>query len=108
VPLANSAVACNGCGWSKPGAKKAALPHLRYGLCEHDDRGQLCAKPGSLSSSTLGSGPWFCSEHYPPFRGMRSSHTPPPAGFRTLRSALPKRPDPEGDAERAAIESETL
>ena len=40
---------------------------------------------------------------------MLAGHgAPPPGGFRSLRALLPKAPDPEGDAERAAIEGELL
>jgi hypothetical protein len=60
-----------------------------------------------MSPSTLGSGPWFCSAHFPPFRSMGAERYRPPLGaFQQLRQVLPRLPDPEAAAERAAIEGE--
>jgi hypothetical protein len=32
--------------------------------CPWNDHGLICGKRGSISESTLGYGPWYCSEHY--------------------------------------------
>lgn len=33
-------------------------------FCPFNDHGNVCGKVGSISDSTLGYGPWYCSEHY--------------------------------------------
>lgn len=106
LPLANNAVCCNGCGWSRPGAASAAS----HFLCSHEDRGQRCSAPGSFSSSTLGGGPWFCSDHFPPFRNWNSGQrTPPPATFRAIAAKLrPVAIDVEATVERLAIQGECV
>ena len=38
-------------------------------LCQFNDHGAICGQPGSMSDSTLGSGPWYCSAHYWKLKG---------------------------------------
>ena len=108
-PIADRQDACSGCGWTKPGRKAAAAAFdpLHF-LCSHEDRGERCAKPGTLSSSTLGGGPWFCAEHFPPFKAAAAPryHQAPAGFFRSVRTLLPRKPDLEADAEREAIQAE--
>lgn len=32
--------------------------------CCWNDRGEICSRPASLSTGTLGAGPWYCRDHY--------------------------------------------
>lgn len=91
VPLANDAICCNACGWTKPGtqpkgatAAGGALDPLRWN-CIDVEAGQRCAKPGSFSSSTQGGDRWYCADHFPPFRSMRSGQRAQPTeAFRAI------------------------
>lgn len=105
-PIANSAVACNGCGWQDRAAKRTDGADPDWWRCCDVFQGQRCAKPGALSDSTKGHGPWYCADHYPEFRGRLAGKVPPPAGFKALRNVLPRDIDPEEIAERAAIMSQ--
>lgn len=33
-------------------------------FCPWNDHGRICGLKGSISESTNGSGPWYCSDHY--------------------------------------------
>lgn len=46
--------------------------------CPFNDHGIVCGKPGSMSDTTNGAGPWYCSDHYWRLKGIRvqpMSHT---------------------------------
>lgn len=89
--LADKAIACNaaGCGWEAPrstGKTSAPLDPNRL-LCVDEFRGQRCANLGTISPNTYPSvrsgephpGPWYCRDHYPPFRGaVTAGHGPRP------------------------------
>jgi len=101
---------CSGCGYGRSKQSTSTPVDPRRHLCCHEDRGQLCTKPGALSSSTHGAGPWYCADHFPPLRS--GSKSTPPGGFESLRG-LTKRVAPvlpavdfEAIAERQAIEQE--
>ena len=106
-PIGEEARSCEGCGWKDRRSGQAdRFDPFRF-VCSHEDRGQRCANVATMSQSTLGGGPWFCHEHFPPFRSIGAERYRAPAGvFRSLKSLLPKAPDPESLAERAAIQSE--
>lgn len=38
--------------------------------CPWNDHGLICGRIGSMSDSTLGDGPWYCSQHYWQLRGF--------------------------------------
>ena len=62
--LAEHAPGCD-CGWAAP----KHLHDPKKGLAARFDGGSGCAfhgcrNSGSLSRSTVGSGPWFCAEHF--------------------------------------------
>jgi hypothetical protein len=118
--LADNAITCNSCGWEAPkrsanrngGAPEHRHPVDGHRLCDHEDAGQLCAGPGTFSSSVHGAGPWFCFAHFPAFRNWNHRGTAPPNGFEALR-ALTHRVTPslgafdfEALAERKAIEGD--
>lgn len=118
LPLANDAICCNSCGWTKTSARDADPDWWR---CVHEDRGYRCANAGSVSPSTHGqskgarsmSGPWFCAQHVPAMqRYDQGVLCPPPMGFDGLRAqikrAVPKPYDFEADAERLAIQQEPV
>jgi len=37
--------------------------------CPFNDHGHICGQPGSLSESTIGGGPWYCSKHWGILKG---------------------------------------
>ena len=47
-------------------AKPKTLVNSR---CAWNDHGDRCEQAGSLSESTTGSGPWYCSRHYFELKG---------------------------------------
>jgi hypothetical protein len=81
--LSTKAVTCPACGWDKPGRENPIDPQW-WRCSDTDQAGNRCAKPGSLSESTRGGGPWFCHQHYPPFRSRGYVRTPPPQGFQKI------------------------
>lgn len=114
-PLSDRAIVCNGCGWEAPKrSKKAEAFDPLHGTCEHTDRGQRCVAKAPFSMSTLGGGPWFCFDHFPPFTNWSSTRrTPPPGGFESLRTLtrglrVPQQLDFEGEAERNALQTEDV
>jgi hypothetical protein len=92
---------CGACGYGDVGAPQHPFDPLHF-ACASVDRGQRCASPGSISSSTSGSGPWYCYRHAPAFRALTSDRTHPPQGFDALR-----RIDTDAIAERMAIQDES-
>lgn len=105
---------CPECGFAVDGL---VCPRCGAGnttfLCCNVERGQQCAKLGTLSSSTTGGGPWYCADHFPPFKGRGSKREAPPMGFDALRRQargkvppLPKPVDFEAVAERLALQDE--
>jgi hypothetical protein len=99
------------CGWVRP------APHRRHDdqplthLCCHEDRGQRCANPGSLTESTHGSERWYCHLHFPLFagRGYGTARVVPSEAFKRVRDAMCGVPeDPETRAEREAIRLESV
>jgi|GEM_PF-5845479 hypothetical protein len=105
---------CPGCGYGQRKAKGSGSTDPLRGTCEHFDRGQRCAEPAPYSSSTTGSGPWYCVTHFPAFKGWNigRERTEPPAGFEALRALTkrvptgPKKLDLEAELERDAIQRE--
>jgi len=65
-------------------------PPLRVRRCANEFQGQRCAKPGTLSEGQKGEGPWYCSAHFPPFRGRTYSALPKtrPKELDALRNVL--------------------
>ena len=104
---------CQACGTRDPNAPPEAQSKPQMDrLCSDVTRGQRCAKVGSFSHSTTGSGPWLCWDHFSPnatryVDGVRSG---PPGGFTALKAKLakaaPAKPDFELEAERAAIRAD--
>lgn len=99
-PLAQSGV-CGSCGYGKVKAKGPPRDPSWW-QCSSTDRGQRCAKAGTVAHSTLGGGPWYCLAHAFPNRG---GDTRPRAGLRPMRELL-RTVDPYEAAERAAIQSD--
>lgn len=101
-----AALSCPACGWDTPkGAKQLADHDPLWHRCSDSDRsGARCSKPGTLSESTRGGGPWFCHQHFPLFHNRYHPRTTPPPGWKgpTRTAALIA----EDLAERFAIQSE--
>lgn len=99
------------CGY---GAKPKSQGHDPdwWRCTDTDQAGARCSKPGSLSMSTRGGGPYFCSGHFPPFRGGKHGVGPTPGLFANLRSLTRQAPpitkpiDFEAEIERQAIQGE--
>lgn len=53
-------------------------------FCPWNDHGRTCGKRGSVSETTNGTGPWYCSEHFWKMKGMtdRTQATPMPPDLR--------------------------
>jgi hypothetical protein len=49
------------CGWRKDGPRGKDEVNLD---CTFNDHGHICGLRGSMSDSTVGGGPWYCSRHY--------------------------------------------
>ena len=103
APIANDAICCNACGWARPGTKpkvataSGALPDPLRWNCIDVDAGQRCAALGVFSSSTQGGDRWYCADHFPAFRSMRSGRrAEPTAAFREIAKRL-TQPQPVGD-----------
>jgi hypothetical protein len=81
------------CGWKSSQTQQQTYDPRRH-LCSDDYRGQRCSQPGTLSTSTMGGGPWFCHTHFPHFRG-RYAHKPNHEKLNELRSMTkPLSPEP--------------
>lgn len=106
---------CPFCGYSElPATSRARERDPDWWRCVHEDRGQRCANPGSVSPTVHGgakgtSGPWFCWQHVPAMQQFKEGEAcAPPMGFAALK-ALVKRPyDFEAEAERIALQSEEV
>jgi len=84
---------CSACRFVVRG-KKLPAPHDPSHLgCWFGERGQRCAELGTLSQGTKGEGPWYCTQHFPPFAGRRYGIKPtlPPKGFDSLKVVLEKK-----------------
>jgi hypothetical protein len=110
---------CPKCGYSDSAAPVARTVPSSHFECAHEDRGQRCARYGSLTTNTHGDstskdrntghpGPWFCNQHFPPFLrwGSSTKVQPPDRFFASVRARLPRVIDPEEALERIAIQSE--
>lgn len=99
---------CRTCGYRVPGAPEQAAPD-RW-RCADVERGMRCGKAGTLSPSTSGGGPWYCADHFPAFRAMRSAKVDRAYGAQRIGEIAAKfmRPvvDAEAELERAAIQAE--
>ncbi len=107
---------CPFCGYSdQPSTEQPKVRPADWWQCVHEDRGQRCSNPGSVSPSILGqtkagkhvSGPWYCPTHLPTLRRMNAHGVvcPPPMGFDGLRKAARGKPyDFEATAERLAMQ----
>lgn len=107
------------CGWvehsaRKPNGPRESLPDSLRWNCIDVDAGHRCAKPGSFSSSTQGGDRWYCADHFPPFRSMRSGQRAQPTeAFRAIVKRM-TQPQPVGELiedqesrlEREAIQAE--
>jgi len=90
---------CPHCDTGKPKTKALPRDPNWWRCCDVDPiNGARCDKPGSLSDSTTGGGPWYCRQHYPGFRKLPKSAAPPPRGWQSLRDALRSRQPGEDDA----------
>lgn len=99
-PLAQSGV-CGSCGYGRSSKPKGAPVDPSWWRCTHVDRGQRCAKAGTIAHTTHGTGPYFCLAHAFPNHGVSG----PRLGPQTLRQAL-ANVDPYEALERAAIQAE--
>ncbi len=52
--------------------------------CPWNEHGNTCGKPGSLSDTTLGNGPWYCPDHYWQLKGYRAQ-TPTTKPYQSYR-----------------------
>lgn len=85
------------CGWGKK--KESAGKDVDWWRCTDVQFGQRCSKPGALSDSTFGTGPWYCAQHYPGFKraGKAATRDAPVGIFDRLRATLQMRePGQEG------------
>lgn len=75
-------IQCPKCGYTEspnPGNK------TDWWRCsDTDPDGNRCTKPGSISAGTHGTGPWYCPDHFPPWRKRGYEKTAPPGGFRAF------------------------
>lgn len=70
-----------------------------------DTRNARCSKPGALSDSTYGKGPWYCAQHFPGFHKHAGAKTEPPGGWdalhrmyaRPIADILPQRQREPGE-----------
>lgn len=99
-PLSQSGV-CGSCGYGRNSKAKGPAPNLNWWRCSNVERGQPCAKPGTVSHNTHGGGPWYCLAHAFPSQYVKS----PRIGAQTMRQAL-GNVDPYEALERAAIQAE--
>lgn len=90
---------CGSCGYGKT-ATKGKTFDPDWWKCASVDRGQRCGKPGVMSHSTHGGGPWYCAPHFSPNFAERAKGRP---AIRELRAVLPDR---EALEERAAIQAD--
>ena len=122
---------CPQCGYTDPGYhQQLAVDPNRviieqhghtYSVvrCAFEDRGERCARPGTLSTAVAGgeAATWWCDQHFPPFRSrgafIRATeeareqyhHVRSTLGTKTLRKHA-KPLDTEAIAERFAIQHE--
>ncbi len=100
--LSAKAVGCPVCGWDNPKKKKPEYERVSITIVGREVSSPKCGevdcrKPGTLSESTLGGGPWWCQAHFPPFRHSQLA--------RIKRHQVgAKQPDFEAIAERLAIQ----
>jgi hypothetical protein len=90
---------CPKCGYTEDPSSNAKNSSGDWWRCAHAYvGGERCDKPGSLSSSTHGTGPWYCHEHFPPFmKWNQVQRSEPPGGFDALKEVLRKnRPPNDG------------
>jgi hypothetical protein len=67
-PLAKPFKSCT-CGWrDEPKKRERDKPRL----CPWNDHGDVCGRPGHLSDSVVGGGPWYCREHFARLKGWSS------------------------------------
>lgn len=100
---------CPQCGHAEAGASTADPDRYR---CVDVDRGLRCTRLGTVSLSTLGGGPFYCTDHIPGLARARNGGTAPDGTFAHLRALtkritpVPKPLDLEAVAERLAIQQE--
>jgi hypothetical protein len=71
VPNKPGAKECDSCGVVFADIRSKGAPQIDRN-CPWNDHGYACGKPGSMSDSQNGSGPWYCSDHYWKLKGQRS------------------------------------
>lgn len=74
-------------------------------LCQWNDHGVRCRVRGSISPSTDGSGPWYCSEHWKALRGSITRHKANPGDeWHSIKDQfhIPSREPGQDDEELAA------
>lgn len=110
APVSYGATVCRSCGYRDPTVKAPASAD-RW-RCVDVDRGLRCAKMGTLSLSTNGSGPWYCADHFPWLRSSAPSRQDRAYGAQRLGELTwrfkPAPMDDEAAAERAAIMAEAV
>ena len=99
-PLSQSGV-CGSCGYGRGNKPKGPPVDPLWWQCTNVDRGQRCAKAGTVSHNTHGGGPFFCLQHAFPNHGDFK----PRIGPKTMRDALGSV-DPYEALERAALQAE--
>lgn len=102
-PLSTSGI-CGSCGHGRnKAARNDPIKDPDWWRCSNESHGQRCARPGAISHSTHGGGPWYCAAHAFPAAGAM---TMPANGFYPLRAILRRVVDPYEALEREAIQSE--
>lgn len=71
-PLAEPFTSCK-CGWRAIPSKRDGNP-FRHGVkvgaewidkgCAWNDHGEHCDRYGHMSTGTIGTGPWYCRDHF--------------------------------------------
>lgn len=107
VPLKESGNACAECGWSRRvqrAESREAPPDPNRYRCAWEADGKRCKYPGNLSSSTNGTGPYYCRWHFhcdDPVHGARL--------VQESQSYHPENPEAAFDAEvKASLKSRGL
>lgn len=82
-----SAIRKCGCGyvWQAPKLGPAIDP--MHGCCDYNQNGRRCHYAGAWSSSTVGTGPWYCTHHA---RGVGA-----PEGGDIIRQSHIDAPNPD-------------
>ena len=80
---------CGHCGYGKTNAKgKSQDPD--WWRCADVKFGARCGKPGALSHSTHGGGPWYCRDHFGR-TGAVLGAVAPTGVFQSIRESLTQK-----------------